>query len=624
MTATAATSASHWIKIATVIAAVMASYVLLNWMDIASPGIADLRVHRLKFAPSNQLDITNLPASAFVEKPAPFYTAGTFGAARLEFDVTNPATANLALYIRRVRDNYAVYVNGKLAAPTPGQLSDRPTLHGVEPRLVKLLPALLTSGKNTVDIQCARNLSPPLIKEVYFGPAARLEPAFRHSEFILVQTAEFATVAAAMVLLFALALSSVIKNSTLVLTIALTLGFFFARELHALWLNVAWPQQFRDAYLMLTACGVWISCAAFVNEWTGGPPVHRRRFIVALPAVWVLLVITYASFPVVPANGYAAIIESIVEISAFLFMTKRLVDFYAGAPAHASGEIFAATVCLIMAISSILTQTEVFPELSGFVTVQGEAFVQFGALSIITFIALGLARHGIGVYQLAALNNEALSQRVSEKERELAAHFALRQTQAAERTLIAERGRIMSDVHDGIGSQLLGLLIQAKSGKAKTETLVEGLQAALDDLYLVIDSLDTFEGSLETALGTFRARIEPKCTAAGVTLNWNIGNVNQARFSSPTTVLQLCRILQEAVSNAIRHGKATQLTFHLTSGPDGTTLSLQDNGTGFDTAAATGKGRGLTSMHKRAASVAAHLTISSTLSGTTINLKLPA
>ena len=624
MTATAATSTSHWIKIATIIAAVMASYVLLNWMDIASPGIADLRVHRLKFAPSNQLDITNLPASAFVEKPAPFYTAGTFGAARLEFDVTNPATANLALYIRRVRDNYAVYVNGKLAAPTPGQLSDRPTLHGVEPRLVKLLPALLTSGKNTIDIQCARNLSPPLIKEVYFGPAERLEPAFRHSEFILVQTAEFATVAAAMVLLFALALSSVIKNSTLVLTIALTLGFFFARELHALWLNVAWPQQFRDAYLMLTACGVWISCAAFVNEWTGGPPVHRRRFIVALPAVWVLLVITYASFPVVPANGYAAIIESIVEISAFLFMTKRLVDFYAGAPAHASGEIFAATVCLIMAISSILTQTEVFPELSGFVTVQGEAFVQFGALSIITFIALGLARHGIGVYQLAALNNEALSQRVSEKERELADHFALRQTQAAERTLIAERGRIMSDVHDGIGSQLLGLLIQAKSGKAKTENLVEGLQAALDDLYLVVDSLDTFEGSLETALGTFRARIEPKCTAAGVTLNWNIGNVNHARFSSPTTVLQLCRILQEAVSNAIRHCKATQLTFHLTSGPGGTTLSLQDNGTGFDTAAATGVGRGLTSMRKRAASIAAHLTISSTPSGTTINLKLPA
>jgi two-component system, NarL family, sensor histidine kinase UhpB len=619
-----ATTTSHGVKIASVFAAILASYFLLEWMDIPSSGIADLRVHRLKFATSDSIEISKLSAKDFVEKSPPFYTRGTLGVARLEFTVVNPATAGLALYIRRVRDNYAVYVNGHLAASTPGTLLPRPTLHGVSPRIVKLLPALLVPGKNTIDIRCARNLSPPIIKEIYFGPAARLEPAYKHTEFIMVQTAEFAALAATMVLLFAFALSSIIKNPALVLTIALTLAFFFARELHVLWVNVAWPQQFRDAYLMFTACGIWMSCAAFVNEWTHGPATHRRRFSVALVLAWLLVLVCYASLPVLDANAYAALVESAVEILAFVFMTKRLVEFYAQAPTSAWGEIFAATACLIMAISSIMTQTEILPGMSELVSVQGEAFVQFGALSIIAFIALGLARHGVGVYQLAALNNEALTDRVSQKERELAANYAILRAQEAERTLIAERGRIMSDVHDGIGSQLLGLLIQARSGKAKSEHLVEGLQSALDDLYLVVDSLDTVEGSLETALGTFRARVEPKCTAAGVSLIWNMGNVNHAKVSSPTTVLQICRILQEALSNAIHHGKATQITFNLATDAQATMVSLADNGAGFDPNAPVQHGRGLTNMRKRAQSIGADLKITSDQSGTRIDLKLPA
>jgi hypothetical protein len=251
-----------------------------------------------------------------------------------------------------------------------------------------------------------------------------------------------------------------------------------------------------------------------------------------------------------------------------------------------------------------------------------EGFNQFGAMAIILFIAFGLARHGIGIYQMAALNNETLTRRVDEKERALQAQHEILRAQEAERTLVTERGRIMSEVHDGIGSQLLGLLIQARAPTARTENLVDGLQSALDALYLVVDSLDATEGSLETALATFRARLLPRCEAADVTLKWEIDSLQGNAKLSPTAILQVCRILQEAISNAMRQGKAR--TIGLTASREGKhhVLVVTDDGTGFDPASPRAGGRGLANMRKRATSIGAKLDIASSPAGTTIRLVL--
>ena len=222
------------------------------------------------------------------------------------------------------------------------------------------------------------------------------------------------------------------------------------------------------------------------------------------------------------------------------------------------------------------------------------------------------------------MNNETLARRIATKERELEAHHAMMRSQEAERTLVAERGRIMADVHDGIGSQLLGLVLQARSGKVSREEMADGLQAALDDLYLVIDSLDTVEGNLEHVLGAYRARIAPKCEAAGVELEWNVEAPGAGAASTPTTMLQLCRILQEGISNAIRHGQATRIALHLFEKAGRTIVSLADNGRGFDPEAVTGLGRGLTSMRKRAASIGAVLTFADAGPGCRIDITLPA
>ena len=65
--------------------------------------------------------------------------------------------------------------------------------------------------------------------------------------------------------------------------------------------------------------------------------------------------------------------------------------------------------------------------------------------------------------------------------------------------------------------------------------------------------------------------------------------------------LTLClyRIAQEALQNAVKHSNARQASVHLSGSDDGLSMTVADNGVGFDVGAAWGKGLGLVSMVER-------------------------
>jgi two-component system sensor histidine kinase UhpB len=393
----------------------------------------------------------------------PFQFKGRHGIARIRVYVDDPATADLALFIGRARDNYEIHVNGQLALPARGMLGSRSTLHGFHPMLLRLLPALLVKGDNAIDVVISRNATNAVLRDVHIGPFASLEPHYRHYTFLTHDNAELIAFLAGIVLVFALALTPVIRNRALLVTIALTLSLFVLRELHTLWVNYPWPQMWRDIYLNLIAAWLWCACTSFINEWTGGPKILRRWLIVAAFLAAVIDIGAYAIWVCREAYGVGSNVQAAFGAISLAYMGWRILRHYARAPAAAWGEIFFASVGLSMALATIIAQSILFTGGSTPNGAMNEAFNQFGAMAIILFIAFGLARHGIGIYQMAALNNETLARRVDEKERALQAQHEILRAQEAERTLVTERGRIMSDVHDGIGSQLLGLLIQARA-----------------------------------------------------------------------------------------------------------------------------------------------------------------
>ena len=79
---------------------------------------------------------------------------------------------------------------------------------------------------------------------------------------------------------------------------------------------------------------------------------------------------------------------------------------------------------------------------------------------------------------------------------------------------------------------------------------------------------------------------------------------------SPAMATHLFRFAQEAVSNAVKHGKATEISIHLKSDPGWIYLGISDNGSGFDPAKATqSTGMGLRIMQFRAGMIGGKLTV---------------
>jgi hypothetical protein len=122
-----------------------------------------------------------------------------------------------------------------------------------------------------------------------------------------------------------------------------------------------------------------------------------------------------------------------------------------------------------------------------------------------------------------------------------------------------ERLRIMQDLHDGVGSQLLSALMMVQDGNASREQTVLLLQECMDDMRLVIDTLAPDEPDLLPVLGNFRFRMEARYRAVGLDFLWINHALPDTLTLAPHAGLQLLRVLQEALANVLRHAQARRV-----------------------------------------------------------------
>ncbi|MGY3618760.1 sensor histidine kinase [Bradyrhizobium sp. USDA 10063] len=225
--------------------------------------------------------------------------------------------------------------------------------------------------------------------------------------------------------------------------------------------------------------------------------------------------------------------------------------------------------------------------------------------------------------------------RVREAEERLKASFAGDEERARAAALALERTRLMRDLHDGLGGQLVSIVALAERSNASA-TIAEAARAALKDLRLVIDSMDDIGGDLMLALGTWRERAMAQLRSHDIALEWRVASAQGMPVHPelrPWHVIQIVRLLDEALTNAVRHAEARRVTVTietLTEGPDAGRgcISIEDDGKGFaitPDGAATEKpaSRGLRNMRSRAKRCGAEFDLSSDASGTRVRLKLP-
>jgi len=181
-----------------------------------------------------------------------------------------------------------------------------------------------------------------------------------------------------------------------------------------------------------------------------------------------------------------------------------------------------------------------------------------------------------------------------------------------------ERRRIGQDLHDGLCQQLAGIELmsevlhqklraKSKSNAARAGDIARHVRDAISHTRSLARGLApvTLESEgLPSALRELAANTEKifgvacrvECTEAVPGL-------------ATTTATHLYRIAQEAVSNAIKHGKATQLAIRLRWAEDRLELDVIDNGAGMPKVPPRNDGMGLRIMRYRAGMISGLLSI---------------
>ncbi|NML48469.1 sensor histidine kinase [Ramlibacter sp. G-1-2-2] len=258
------------------------------------------------------------------------------------------------------------------------------------------------------------------------------------------------------------------------------------------------------------------------------------------------------------------------------------------------------------------------------VDVEGSYLGSYAGIGAFLIFMLIMYRRYMGAMDDVRLANASLEHRLREREAELnASHERLRAVER--RQMIAdERERLMQDMHDGLGSSLVSALRAARQGRLDAAEVEVLLASCIDDLKLAIDSMETIDTDLLLLLATLRFRLESRLDGTGITLHWDVHEVPPLPWLDPRNALHVLRIVQEAFANALKHAHATEIRLRTDTAAGWVTVSIVDNGRGFDVAQALeAGGRGLGNQQRRAQAVGGDVRYESTPGGSVLVLRLP-
>jgi signal transduction histidine kinase len=260
--------------------------------------------------------------------------------------------------------------------------------------------------------------------------------------------------------------------------------------------------------------------------------------------------------------------------------------------------------------------------------IDSTSLISVGMFVFIFFQSLALARR----FSRAFTAVEHLSDELESKNLALETEMAERTRLASEIVTVTEeeRRRLSHDLHDGLCQQLSGarLRCSALSRRVMSE------QSMAEDVSALSDLLEDSVGqAYDLSRGLWPVEHDPE--NAGPSLEELARRVSEAtgiaiEFSQVLAclpcrnahVVQLYRIAQEAVANAVKHGKPSRIAISLGCDASRTlTLTVRDDGLGRQAASPSRSGKGglgLRIMNHRARMIGAALSITDAAEGGTV------
>jgi signal transduction histidine kinase len=200
----------------------------------------------------------------------------------------------------------------------------------------------------------------------------------------------------------------------------------------------------------------------------------------------------------------------------------------------------------------------------------------------------------------------------------------------------AERGRWARELHDDTLQELAALKIALASARRSAD--LPGVHEVLDeaigqidgtirDLRAIINDLRPAALDALGVLPAVEALVERAAARAGVEIELVTDRAFEADSArnrlAPEVELALYRLVQESVTNAVRHAEASRVRIEIGEQDDCVVTTVTDDGVGFD-ATAGHAGFGLIGMRERVAFAGGSLDVSSSGEGTCVTFRLPA
>jgi signal transduction histidine kinase len=218
-----------------------------------------------------------------------------------------------------------------------------------------------------------------------------------------------------------------------------------------------------------------------------------------------------------------------------------------------------------------------------------------------------------------ALGDGARSRRLlkeSERDRERQARLELERRATEQRN--EERLRLARDLHDALGHNVAMISLQSAVAAEALPTRVPDAQravaeirnisvATMSELRDTVRRLRSLDSAVDELVGLDELPVLAE-QARGNGLDVRIVDTGNSRLVSQALGQAIYRIVQEALTNIIRHASATRAVITLDRGPDALTITIRDDGQGATELTA---GDGIRGMSERAAEWGGQLSVTS-------------
>ena len=452
------------------------------------------------------------------------------------------------------------------------------------------------------------------ISTVWLGPREELEPLYRRRWALQIGVPQATGLTLVVLGLFSMALWVRRREEPAYLLFALSSVAWLVRNLHYYVDMPSAPLELDWFWWVTHASLSWVMLLTMLFALRFAR--QRHPLFERLLAVFVVIS-TVLTMPQWDALSDTLVLQHIANAVVGLLATLFVAWL---ALRDGSRELMAIALALVLGMALGVHDLAL---LGGWAWPEHIYLMPFATLVILAAFLYAVQQRYVGALVEVEQLNLGQAARLAEQGAQLQAqHDKLREVER-QQSLLVERQRLMQDMHDGLGSSLLSAMVAVEQGTMGQDRVVEVLRECVDDLRLVIDSLEPVGHDLVSLLATMRYRLGKRLQAGGLVLEWDVHDLPPLAWLEPPDALHVLRLLQEALSNVLKHAGARRVRMSTRHKGSYVEIRVEDDGDGFDIGTAQ-MGRGLKSQQRRARALGGSVRIDSSPGhGTRLSLRLP-